>query len=135
VGSGVENINNWIVPHNLPTKERWVYILLCYIPPASSILAILAFLFVIFENLPFQHNELLFISIALKLNQNFMDSLMIPSRGSNATPPLILLKIHTLENSFGWDRIFMGVKFNFIGFHVDCLEPGPDTTRFHSELI
>jgi hypothetical protein len=44
-----------IVPHALPTKERRLYILLCYIPPASSILAILAFLFIIFENLPFQH--------------------------------------------------------------------------------
>jgi hypothetical protein len=44
-----------IVPHTLPMKERLLYI---YIPPASSILAILAFLFVIFENLPFQHTPL-----------------------------------------------------------------------------
>jgi hypothetical protein len=49
-----------IVPHALPTKERRLYILLCYIPPASSILAFLAFLaflFVIFENLPFQQDR------------------------------------------------------------------------------
>jgi hypothetical protein len=49
-----------IVPHALPTKERRLYILLCYIPPASSILAFLAFLaylFVIFENLPFQQSQ------------------------------------------------------------------------------
>jgi len=34
-----------------------------------------------------EFNELLFISIALKLNQNFVDSLMIRTQGSNATSP------------------------------------------------
>jgi hypothetical protein len=54
-------------------------------------------------------NGLLFISILLKLKQNFMDSLMIPSQ-ANATLPLILRKIHALKNSLGGDRIFVGVK-------------------------
>jgi hypothetical protein len=38
---------------------------------------------------------------------------MIWSRGLNADSPLILRKIHEgLENSFGWDWIFAGVKLN-----------------------
>ena len=41
-----------------------------------------------------EFNEMPFILIALKLNQSFMDSLMIRSRCSNATSPLILRKIH-----------------------------------------
>lgn len=41
-----------------------------------------------------EFNELLFISIVLKLNQNFMDSLMVRSQGSNATSPPILGKVN-----------------------------------------
>ena len=57
-----------------------------------------------------EFNELLFISIALKLNQNFVDSLMIRSRGSNASSPLILRKIHE-----GWAGKQFRLGLNFRG--------------------
>src|SRR5271155_979273 len=54
-------------------------------------------------------NELLFISISLKLNQNFVDSLMVRTRGSNATSPCILRKIHD-----GWTRKTVSVRNEFL---------------------
>ena len=63
-----------------------------------------------------EFNELLFIWIALKLNQNFMDSLESydPIARLECPPLLIPLKIHDggLENRSGWDWIFTGAGLN-----------------------
>src|SRR5277367_7022110 len=69
-----------------------------------------------------EFNELLFISIALKLNQNFMDSLMIRSPGSNATSPLILQKIHEgQEVRLGLNFRGGELKFPRIGSGLGCV--------------
>jgi hypothetical protein len=86
-----------------------------------------------------EFNELLFISIALKLNQNFVDSLIIWSRGSNASSPLILRKFHEgwagkqLNFRGGETQLFTRQRWSFSRFNVGHvpLQPPNQQSNFH----